>query len=135
MLLLLLLFFFIFILHFLSNLFWVPLKLKIANVMKQKNKKICLKVAKGWTKSKIKVTQNDFVNLIWVTKEAKVNKMQLKVSRYFLFNQFHIRLLDYSILLKARHNELIHELIILHNHELIPRSYKAIIRFQLNNKR
>ena len=97
--------------------------------------KICLKVAKGWTKSKIKVTQNDFVNLIWVTKEAKVNKMQLKVSRYFLFNYFHVRLLDYSILLKARHNELIHEFIILHNHELIPRYYKAIMRFQLNNNR
>ena len=30
-----------------------------------------------------------------------------------------IRLLDHSIFLKARYDELIHELITLHNHELI----------------
>ena len=39
----------------------------------------------------------------------------------FLFNLFYVRQLDYFILLKARHAELIPELITLHNNELIQR--------------
>ena len=35
----------------------------------------------------------------------------------FMFSYFNVRLLDYSILLKAKQDELIHELITLHNHE------------------
>ena len=37
----------------------------------------------------------------------------------FLSNLFYDQLVDYSILLKARHHELIHESITLHNHDLI----------------
>ena len=35
------------------------------------------------------------------------------------FSKFYVQLLDYSFLLKAKHEELINELITLHNHELI----------------
>ena len=38
---------------------------------------------------------------------------------FFCSVSFYVRLLDYIIYLKARHDELIHELITLHHHELI----------------
>ena len=47
---------------------------------------------------------------------------------------FYVWLLDHSILLKARHDELNHEFITLHNHELILR-LTAISRSQLKSKR
>ena len=40
----------------------------------------------------------------------------------------------YSILLKASHDELVHELVTLHNHKLIPR-LMTIMRSQLKNER
>ena len=42
-----------------------------------------------------------------------------KYFYYFLFEQFYVRLLDYSILVKARHYKLICESTTLHIHELI----------------
>ena len=63
------------------------------------------------------------------------------IHRYFgcftrVFHSF--LLLDYSILLKARHDELIHEWITLHYHELIQmfmyymRNYKNFLQGKLN---
>ena len=43
---------------------------------------------------------------------------EIFVVKLFLVN-FSFQLLDYYIFLKARHDELIHESITLHNHELI----------------
>ena len=45
------------------------------------------------------------------------NTTEAQVDQFFLFNQFYAGLLDYSILLKAKHVELSHESITLHNHE------------------
>ena len=42
-------------------------------------------------------------------------------EQFNLFNLFYVRLLNYSILLKARHDELKHDTINLHNIELIQR--------------
>ena len=39
----------------------------------------------------------------------------------FLFHQFYVRLLDYSFLLKARQEEVIHESVTLYHHKLIRR--------------
>ena len=36
-----------------------------------------------------------------------------------LFNEFCVQLLDYSAFLKARYDELVHDSITLHDHELI----------------
>ena len=44
-----------------------------------------------------------------------------------MFNLFYVQLLDYSILLKARHDELIHESITLYNHKLIQREAAIMI--------
>ena len=46
---------------------------------------------------------------------------QVKQLRFVVVKLAYIQLLDYSILLKARHDELIHESITWHNHELILR--------------
>ena len=56
------------------------------------------------------------------------------ITTYLGFFLFYVRLLDYSILLKARHDELIHESITLRNHELILRK-TLIMRSQLKNER
>ena len=42
-------------------------------------------------------------------------------TKHVLYFLFYVRLLDYPILLKARHDELIHKSITLHNYELIRR--------------
>ena len=55
------------------------------------------------------------------------------MSVIFLFNCLYVWLLDYSISLEARHDELIHELITLDNHELIQRLME-IMRSQLKTK-
>ena len=43
----------------------------------------------------------DYLTIIW----------NVPYYRFVLFNQFYVRLLDHSVLLKAKHDELIHELI------------------------
>ena len=63
-----------------------------------------LHVVKARLKTKPKQLHKSDAYLIWAI---------------FLFNYFNVRLLDYSILLKARHDESIYESITLHNHKLI----------------
>ena len=58
----------------------------------------------------------------------KLEKLDLIII--FLFNYLFVQLLDYSILLKARYDELIYESIILHNHGLI-----HIMSSELNKER
>ena len=57
-----------------------------------------------------------------------------KSSIVFVQLVLNVRLLDYSILLKARHDELIEELITLHSYEAFIR-LMAIMRSQLKNER
>ena len=54
----------------------------------------------------------------WNLMTNRQNNKQTSCDKIFLFNLFFVQLLDYSILLKARHDELIHESITLHYHEL-----------------
>ena len=44
---------------------------------------------------------------------------QFELWFIFVFISFYVRLFDYSVLFKAGNSELIHELITLHNHELM----------------
>ena len=71
--------------------------------------------------SKIKREKKQYTVNTNLSRNSKYSGSTSSTSRpnCFLFNLFYVRLLVYSILMKARNFELSHESITLHKHELI----------------